>query len=130
MAGLREGSFYDEHPEFKEVPLQAIGKSPRQIYIEFGTSVGRSIYEHTWLEFVLKMKADKKFISDLRFPNEALAVLHAGGQVWRIDNPRQEMHDDVADSAMKDFNQWTGVIVNDGDLHTFHKRVLEAIFNV
>lgn len=129
-AGLREGSYYDEYPEFKEQIIPALGKSPRQIYIEFGTSVGRSIFADTWLEFVLHLKADYKFVSDLRFPNEGHAILQAGGQVWRIDNPRVAMHDDVADSAMVDFKDWTGVIVNDGDLHTFHARILRSIFNV
>jgi len=129
-AGLREGSYYDEYPEFKDQLIPALGKTPRQIYIEFGTSVGRSIYTDTWLKFVLHLKADQKYISDLRYPNEGTAVLEAGGQVWRIDNPRIAMHDDVADSAMVGFKDWTGVVVNDSDLHTFHTRVLKAVFNV
>lgn len=129
-AGLREGSYYDEHPELKEQIIPALGKSPRQIYIEFGSTVGRAIFEDTWLEFVLRTKAEQIYISDLRFVNEAKAVLLAGGRVFRIDNPRIEIHHDVADANMKDFKDWTGVIVNDGDLHTFHARVLKAVFNV
>src|SRR5678816_3278002 len=35
-AGLQGIDFYENHPEFKDRPLPAIGKSPREIWLALG----------------------------------------------------------------------------------------------
>ena len=126
-AGLMDEEYYEQHPELKDVIIPAIGKSARQIWIELGTSVGRAIYNDTWLVYVLKKKCDYLFLKDVRFPNEADAILDSGGYVFRIDNPRIEKYNDVADSALASYDKWSGVIINDGDMTTLNKRVIETI---
>lgn len=129
-AGLRDGKFYEDNPVLKEQVIAQIGKSPRDIYIQMGTSVGRVIYIDTWLEYVLNLECDYNIISDVRFENEARAILDRGGKVYRIDNPREKIHNDVADTALDFFRDWTGVIVNDGTMQEFHTKVLKEVFNV
>lgn len=129
-AGLRDGDYYEAHPELKEQVIPLLGKSPRQIYIEMGTSVGRSIYKDTWLQYVLKASCDFNIIADVRFANEADAILDAGGRVYKVHNPNVPVFNDVADTALDSYDKWSGIIVNDGDLNKFHASVMKEVFNV
>lgn len=83
----------DEHffGKLKEVPLEWLGKSPRQMMQTLGTEWGRGlIHEDIWL-----MMAERKVeeihnsglhavITDCRFENEAARVRANGGVVWHI----------------------------------------------
>jgi hypothetical protein len=55
-------------------------------------------------------------ISDVRYPSEAEAVAAAGGRLVRVVRPGVTPGDDVADRALRDFDGWDAVIVNDGTL--------------
>jgi hypothetical protein len=129
-AGLQDEDYYEQHPNLKDVVLPTIGKSPREVWIEFGTSVGRTIYDKTWIMYAVNKKADFLFIKDVRFPNEAEEILARGGHVFRVDNPRIPKHNDVADSALAEWTKWSGVIVNDGDLSTLNTRTIAAFQGV
>ena len=48
-AGLRQRIHYKLYPEEKERPLPLLGKSPRDIWIEFGNAL-RAIHPDTWVE--------------------------------------------------------------------------------
>jgi hypothetical protein len=126
-AGLQDEEYYEVHPELKDVIIPALGKSPRTVWIEFGTTVGRAIFPDTWIMYPLTRKCDFLVMKDLRFPNEAIPILQRGGLVYRIDNPRVEIFNDKADSALAGFTHWTGVIVNDSDIRTLNQKVLTAI---
>jgi hypothetical protein len=126
-AGLQDEAYYEAHSELKDVILPKIGKSPRTIWIEYGTSVGRAIYDKTWIMYPLSKKCDYLFIKDLRFHNEVEEILSRGGIVIRIDNPRVQKFDDKADSNLADFNGWTEIINNDGSLADFNKKVISTI---
>jgi hypothetical protein len=125
-AGLKTMEYYDDHPEEKEIVLPLLGKTPRQIWIDYGTLVARAVYRYTWVDYLFKSSSpDLLIISDLRFPEEAERSQDLGGQVYRIDNPRIPHTSDLADDPLKDWNGWNGVIVNDGTMETFHSRVIE-----
>jgi hypothetical protein len=126
-AGLENEEFYEQNTHLKDKTLPAIDKSPREIWIEFGTTVGRAIYNDTWIKFVLHTKCDYLFIKDLRFKNEAEMVLKAGGAVIRVDNPRIKHESDVADSNLKDFKDWSHILVNDGDIQNLNGKVIECL---
>jgi hypothetical protein len=126
-AGLESGEFYDKEANYylKEKVLPAINKSPRDVWIELGNYV-RQIYEFTWVDILFQQtQFDIILISDLRYPNEAERILALGGTIIKIDRPEIEQFDDVADSALKDWTDWTETWVNDGDLNGLYKHCQE-----
>lgn len=127
-AGLQDAEFYEkpENEHFRNEILPAIGKTPVEIWIEFGTTVGRAIYSDTWIKYPLNKKFDYLIITDVRFPNEVNEIWKAGGKVFKIENPSIPPRESVADDALKDFTGWDQVIINDGDLKSFNEKIVEA----
>lgn len=129
--GLMHPDQYEcvHNAELRDVPLPTIGKTPRQIWIEFGTTVGRSIYENTWVDLLIRgpvgglPKASIMIISDLRFPNEAARIREFGGKLIKIENPRVPVTDDVADVALDGFDGWDYVIQNDGTIRNLREKI-------
>lgn len=77
----------------------------RRTLQRLGTEVGRNILgEDTWTNVVLrhfyKYSADY-VITDVRFPNEALAIRTAGGAIWRVkrDVAVEKLEGDAAQHA-------------------------------
>lgn len=126
-AGLQDEEYYEAHPELKDVVIPALGKSPRNVWIEFGTTVGRAIYDNTWVMYPIMMQCDYLFIKDVRFPNEADEILNRGGYVVRVDNPRVEKFDDVADSGLVNYTRWSATLLNDGDLALLNQRTIQLL---
>jgi hypothetical protein len=123
-AGLKDEDYYEEHPKEKERMLIGIHKTPRDIWIELGNKM-REIDDTVWLnQLFLGTKYDILLIKDLRYPNEAQHVMQNNGFCIRIDNPREEHRGDVADNALKDWDAWDRVIVNDGDLASLNQKVI------
>lgn len=128
-AGLQPGEYYEEHQAEKEQILILLGKSPRTIWIEFGTLVGRHVYPFTWTDYLIKSSTcDILILSDVRFPNEADRVLALGGRVYKIEaSNRIPSTSDLADDALSGYTKWSGVLENNGTLHDFHKVVLDEV---
>lgn len=71
-------------------------------YLQYkGTEGGRDTFGDTfWVDLVMapaiaSVEAGRLVaITDTRFPNEAEAVLAAGGEVWEVLGPEPEVHDD------------------------------------
>ena len=68
------------------------GKAPRQIWLQFGTEITRTINPDIWIELLLtRMVTSYQFrgiarwaVSDVRFPNEAEAIREWGGKVIEV----------------------------------------------
>ena len=124
-AGLERGIFYESEQgaKLKEVVLPAIGKSPRQIWIEVGNKL-REVYADTWIDCALKNfpNADVILITDVRFPNEVAKIQIMGGKVYKIIRPGEPMSDDASDSALDGFLGWDGQIENNSDLDAFYAK--------
>lgn len=115
-AGLNRGIYYENHPEYREVKLPEIGLSPREIWIGVGNKL-REIYPDTWLNYALRgVTADVIIIPDVRYPNEAEAILKSGGRVYKIIRDDAPVGTDVADCALENFQDWTAIIYNNGTL--------------
>lgn len=116
----------------KEVIDPRYGKSPRQIFQQFGTECARSVYEYVWSEYVFRKlipeyieKGHTKFvISDFRFKNEFKV-----GKKWASDHPHQVVLKTVridrpslppitdchsSELDLLDFDSWNMVVINDG----------------
>ncbi len=133
-AGLRDEAFYESGSgaSLREVVLPEIGKSPRQIWIDFGTpAVREQVYEPTWRDYVLRQppKCDVCIITDVRFPNEAQGIKDSGGWLIKIERPGFEPGLDVADQALVGYTGWDKIIMatNLGELKFFAKLLAAEI---
>ena len=120
-AGLREPEYYETEPgaSLREVPLPEIGKSPRQIWIDFGTpAVRERVYGRTWLDYLLRNEhpLDVMLIPDTRFLNEAEAVLERGGELIKIVRPGFGPGPNKPDRELLGFKGWTNVFGETGDI--------------
>lgn len=135
-AGLQPGIFYedDKNAHLREVVLEKIGKTPRQIWIEVGNKM-REVYADTWIDNALlgSGSAELVIITDLRFENEAKKIHSLGGKIFKIIRPGVPVSDDASDSALDGFTRWDAILHNDGDMKAFHElvksQVGEAIVN-
>lgn len=115
-AGHERPVYYENHPEYREQKLAELNLTPREIWIDVGNKL-RQVYERTWLDFALKgVKADVIIIPDVRYPNEAEEILKSNGQLYKIVRDCVAVSNDVADCALNDFTDWTGIIDNNGTL--------------
>jgi hypothetical protein len=114
-AGLKPSHYYegDGYGE-RDIVLPAIGKSARQIWIEFGTLVGRSLYPDTWIKEMLDRCrfCDVLIIKDVRFLNEVRILKDLGALLIEVENPRIPTPTDIADT--QDLGNWYEVkVIND-----------------
>lgn len=88
MLGLTDEHFFGK---LKEVPIDWLGKSPRQLMQTLGTEWGRGlIHEDIWLKICGRTIESiheshlHAVITDVRFENEAKYIREKGGVVWHI----------------------------------------------
>ncbi len=111
--GLQTEAYYEKYYDEKEKILPRLGKSPRTIWIEIGNKM-RDVHPMTWVKAGLKRQADVTIITDARYPNELDAIKEDGGLVIKVLNVNVPEHNDVADSAAKDYKNWDYVLFNSG----------------
>lgn len=122
-AGLEGEAYYEDHPEKKEIVLQALGKTPREVMIDLGMWA-RGVHPNTWINATLATLPPKLCVcTDLRFPNEARAVLELGGRIVRIDRPSEAQFDDPADSALADWKEWSAYVLNNGTIEAYREHL-------
>lgn len=123
-AGHQTPEWYDtkEGEHFREVVLPAIGLSPRDIWIKFGTDAVRdNVYRRTWLDYLLKSDhdADIVVVPDVRFPDEAKAFQEAGAHLVKIVRPGYgPQAGNLPDCALWGWTCWNNVIGEDGKMDT------------
>lgn len=141
--GLRDAAFYEAHPEMREVILPRLGKTPRQLWIEYGNAV-RTFWPDAWVELLNEQIEDIRYgfnekerprplafiITDVRFPNEAEAIKSWGGTLMEIRRNSAPTADDPAERALRDYMGWNWSIANEGsldDLRTTAGRVADYV---
>jgi hypothetical protein len=106
----------------------------RELLQEYGSEVRRAdqpdYWIERWSEGVLRSVGAAGFdyvaTPDVRFENEARAVLRAGGVLWRIERPN---HPEIpgsshaSETVMDAWDRWDEVIRNDGTLADLHAAV-------
>lgn len=124
--------------ELKEVMHDFWATTPRDILQRVGTeAMRRGFDENIWVQSVYRRitrpGAPIRFIiTDCRFPNEAEAIKHWGGKVYRIDRPAENdlsasEKSHASETAMDGYDGWDGVITNDGTIEELHDQVIRAI---
>lgn len=121
---------YDLFPIEKEIPIERIGKSPRQVLIDVGqhmkVTLGVDCFAVPIIHELKNSNATNVFlISDLRFPVEAEALQAIGGVCVEVTRPGIEVSNDPVDDALADWEGWDYGISNDGTLEDFKKKVID-----
>lgn len=91
MFGISLNTWDDR--EVKETVIPWIGKSPRQLAQTLGTEWGRQqVHPQIWVnsmlhswDLVRQSTSPRMVVTDVRFDNEAQAIINAGGTVWRVE---------------------------------------------
>lgn len=128
--------FTDEHfhGALKEVTIDWIGKSYRQMAQTLGTEWGRNqVNPDLWV--LAAYERVKYFhshgyhavITDVRFENEAEFVRSKGGVIWHIHRDGIAKVNAHASEAGVSFKEGDQQIINNGTIHALEKRVLELI---
>jgi len=122
-AGIKRGVYYESHYQEKEFILPRLGLSPRQIWIGVGNKL-REVYKNTWINFALfGIKADIIIITDLRFCNEAAAVLETGGRLIKINRHNITQGTDPAEIDLDSWSEWHDIIDNGGSLQDLNSTI-------
>lgn len=154
--GFRHIAFADKLREFayvlnpavmsdygKHVPLQWIideygwngykrtqwSESVRVLLQRLGTECGRRIVgENIWVDATFRSLNDGNYaITDVRFPNEVENIKAHGGRIFRISRPGVgPANSHYSEVALDDYD-FDRVIVNDGSIEEFHKKVRNEV---
>lgn len=91
----------------------------RRLLQVFGTQVGREMFgENFWIDLAFKqVTQDRVVFSDVRFPNEAQAIIKNGGQVWRIQREGHKPVNLHASEIAMDNWRFDDLILNHGNLN-------------
>ena len=79
--------------DVKEAVIPWLGKSPRQLLQTLGTEWGRgTVHPEIWIRIAMERAGQHQtfsgvVVTDVRFDNEAQAIVDAGGEVWRVARP-------------------------------------------
>jgi hypothetical protein len=80
--------------DVKEAVVPWLGKSPRQMLQTLGTEWGRgTVHPEIWIRIAMEHAGQHLavgrcvVITDVRFDNEAQAIIDAGGEVWSVTRP-------------------------------------------
>lgn len=88
-------SVWDDRVQ-KEQIIPWLGKSPRQVAQTLGTEWGRQhVHPELWVRLMLRKwdevrqsRSPRMVVTDVRFDNEAQAIISAGGTVWRVEREK------------------------------------------
>jgi hypothetical protein len=119
----------------KEQPIGWLdGKSPRQLLQSLGTEWGRELVcREIWVRSTMeRIRGESRsvVITDVRFDNEAEAIVQAGGQVWRVVRGGPSCLDAAAaahasEAGVSDYFV-ARIIANDGTLDDLKDAVASA----
>jgi hypothetical protein len=91
----------------------------RRLLQVFGTEVGRQMFgENFWVDIALAgLNSNHRVVlSDVRFPNEAQAIVDKGGQVWRVQREGHKPVNLHASETAMDNWRFDDLILNHGSL--------------
>jgi hypothetical protein len=116
----------------KEEVIPELGVTGRHLLQTLGTEWGRNMVGHNlWVQLAsMRMKTAKSDVvfTDLRFPNESLAVWGAGGIVVRIVRPGHDGDDHSSEKSMAQIVP-DHTITNNCDLEHLEKQIRFVIDN-
>jgi len=121
----------------KELPIPGIGKSPRFLLQTLGTEWGRGMVSQTlWIDRLMRQvehwaaAGRGVTVCDVRFNDEAEAIIAAGGKIWRIYREEHWIGGEAARHSSEagiDDRYISRRLYNRGDLDAFKGQVMTAL---
>lgn len=120
----------------KDITMEGIGKSPRQLYQLFGTEFGREmVHPDLWLLLMEnrlgELDPDVAIITDVRFDNEAKWIREMGGEIHLVArNAANGVNPHKSEDGIG-VEHITHMHDNNGKLHHLEERaknIAESIF--
>lgn len=118
---------------YKESPY---GDEMRKLMQRLGTECGRElISDSIWVDLALGNRSEslysneKLVVTDVRFPNEFLAIKNRGGHMIRIHRPGVVApNDHSSEHALEEFyNHMDADIINDGSINDLHDKIRRVV---
>lgn len=114
-AGVREPEYYEtpEGAAAREQVLPALGKTPVELWVDFGTKAVRdNVYDRTWLDYLFKTDhgCDVLIVPDIRFPNEGDEVIARNGVLIKVVRAGHGPRNTSADRALLGYSKWHYVV--------------------
>jgi hypothetical protein len=126
LSGLEELDLIKENPH----PLLG-GKTPRFAMQTLGTEWGRKMLSDSlWVDICINkaLKMQHAVISDLRFDNEALAIVNNGGFIIRVNRPGIKIAESSHSSEAGIDDKYVSYeVVNDGSLQEYHSKIINIV---
>lgn len=113
----------------KEETIPQVGKSYRELCQTLGTDWGRElVHPDIWVRAAMRRVTHAPVVfDDVRFPNEAAAIVARGGAMWKIHNPNvTASNGHVSDGGLEEWN-FHRIIVNDGTKDDLDRKVAEVL---
>lgn len=88
------GLTLDQLEQVKDFPSDALdGKTPRYAMQTLGTEWGRTLLaQDIWINFLLRRSTGQRLVvPDIRFENEAAAIVAHGGIIFKVERPGVEI---------------------------------------
>lgn len=119
----------------KEVVIPWLGKSPRELMQTLGTEWGRThVSDDIWLKLMLRRwemikvsTAPYLIVTDVRFDNEAVAIIREGGTIWKVTRPGYTPVRSHTSEAGVSAAHIKGEIANDGTMDDLRRRTRSVI---
>lgn len=104
----------------------------RRLLQRYGTEAGRGVHgENCWVDAAMRrvgQLGDRVVLTDVRFANEADAVLAAGGQVWRVNRHGVgAANEHVSEHALDGWHGFSWHVWNNGSLAELRACVLATL---
>lgn len=106
--------------------------SGREFIQFFGDEGHRQVFgEDFWIDAVLSNHRSSEVfvITDVRYENEAEAVIERGGEIWKLVRPNTHKLGHTSEQGLPD-HMITRLISNDGNLHHLRDKAFEALEDV
>ena len=120
--------------DLKEKHCPELNASPRYIMQTLGTEWGRkTIKDSLWVDAALSDARNymnqyrSVALDDMRFENEAKAILERGGEIWKVirSGAPKPAYNHPSEGLLEGF-EFDHVIVNDGTIDDLRSQVSEA----
>lgn len=121
-----------ELDQIKDKPHPLLkGKTPRYALQTLGTEWGRNtVSDSLWVDVCLDraMRTQHAVISDVRFNNEAQAIVDNGGFIIHVTRPGTQIAESThASEAGIDQKYISYNVVNDGTVADYHRKILVIV---
>ena len=118
-----------EKPMYKNYPLSDWGMTVREFLQKLGTDcIRKQLHPNAWVKALFADFTEESLwvITDVRFPNEAQAIIDRGGILIRVVRDGIPTSDHESETALDNW-EFEHVITNNGSLEDLEIKVMQIL---